>query len=75
MNDLTPGRPVRSQSGIQVIQTQQKTAATNLETLVSNNRDVDMAQAMTQLSQAQVAYQAALQSTATILSKSLISYL
>jgi flagellar hook-associated protein 3 FlgL len=63
------------QSGIQVIQTQQKTAATNLETLVSNNRDVDMAQAMTQLSQAQVAYQAALQSTATILSKSLISYL
>jgi flagellar hook-associated protein 3 FlgL len=63
------------QSGIQVIQAQQQTAVTNLETLVSDNRDVDMAQAMTQLSQAQVAYQAALQSTATILSKSLISYL
>jgi flagellin-like hook-associated protein FlgL len=34
-----------------------------------------MAQAMTQLSQAQVAYQAALQSTALIMSKSLIDYL
>jgi flagellar hook-associated protein 3 FlgL len=63
------------QSGIQVVQSQQSTTATNLDTLVSSNRDVDMAQAMTQLSQAQVAYQAALQSTATIMSKSLISYL
>jgi flagellar hook-associated protein 3 FlgL len=63
------------QSGIQVIQTQQQTSATNLDTLVSKNRDADMAQAMTQLSQAQVAYQAALQSTALIMSKSLISYL
>ena len=63
------------QSGIQVVQSQQSTTATNLDTLVSSNRDVDMAQAMTQLSQAQVAYQAALQSTATIMSKSLIDYL
>ncbi len=63
------------QSGLQVIQTQQQTTATSLDTLVSNDRDVDMAQAMTQLSQAQVAYQAALQSTANILGKSLINYL
>jgi flagellar hook-associated protein 3 FlgL len=63
------------QSGIQATQTQQQTTATNLGTLVSNNRDADIAQAMTQLSQAQVAYQAALQSTATIMSKSLIDYL
>jgi flagellar hook-associated protein 3 FlgL len=63
------------QSGLQVVQTQQTTTATNLQSLVANSRDVDMAQAMTQLSQAQVAYQAALQSTATLMSKSLISYL
>jgi len=63
------------QSGLQVVQSQQSTTATNLDTLVSSNRDVDMAQAMTQLSQAQVSYQAALQSTASILSKSLIDYL
>jgi flagellar hook-associated protein 3 FlgL len=63
------------QSGLLVVQSQQSTTATNLDTLVSSDRDVDMAQAMTQLSQAQVAYQAALQSTATIMSKSLISYL
>lgn len=63
------------QSGIQVVQSQQQTAATNLGSLVSNSRDADIAQAMTQLSQAQVAYQAALQSTATIMSKSLINYI
>jgi flagellar hook-associated protein 3 FlgL len=63
------------QSGIQIIQSQQQTSATNLDSLVSKNRDADMAQAMTQLSQAQVAYQAALQSTALIMSKSLIDYL
>jgi len=63
------------QSGIQTLQSQQTTNATNLDSLVSGNRDADIAQAMTQLSQAQVAYQAALQSTATIMSKSLINYL
>lgn len=63
------------QSGIQVIQSQQQTSATNLDSLVSQDRDADMAQVMTQLSQAQVAYQASLQSTALIMSKSLINYL
>jgi flagellar hook-associated protein 3 FlgL len=63
------------QSGIQVIQSQQQTNATNLDSLVSQNRDADMAKVMTQLSQAQVAYQASLQSTALIMSKSLIDYL
>jgi len=63
------------QSRIQVNQDQMQTSATNLEKLVSNDRDVDMSQAIVRLNQAQVAYQAALQSTTTIMSKSLLDYI
>jgi len=63
------------QSRIEVTQTQQQSRATSLGQLVSSDRDADTAQAMTQLNQTQVAYQAALQSTVTIMSKSLLDYL
>jgi flagellar hook-associated protein 3 FlgL len=63
------------QSRIQINQSQMTSQATNLQQFVSNDRDVDMSQAMVELSQTQVAYQAALQSTTTIMSKSLLDYL
>ena len=63
------------QSRIQVNQDQMQTRATNLEKLVSSDRDVDMSQAIVRLNQVQVAYQASLQSTTTIMSKSLLDYL
>jgi flagellar hook-associated protein 3 FlgL len=63
------------QSRIQVSQTQMTSQATVLGQSVSNDRDVDVSQAMVTLSQTQVAYQAALQSTTTIMSKSLLDYL
>lgn len=63
------------QSRIQVNQDQMTSRATNLATFVSNDRDVDMSQAIVSLNQAQVAYQAALQSTTIIMSKSLLDYL
>ncbi len=63
------------QSRIQVTQSQLTAQATNLGQLVSNDLDVDESKAMVTLSQTQVAYQAALQSTTTILNKSLLDYL
>jgi flagellar hook-associated protein 3 FlgL len=48
---------------------------TSLTTLISNDADADLAQTITSLSQAQYAYQAALQSGATILKQSLLDYL
>ena len=63
------------QSRIQVNQDQMTQQATHLGQSVSSERDVDMSKAMITLSQTQVAYQAALQSTTTIMSKSLMDYL
>jgi flagellar hook-associated protein 3 FlgL len=48
---------------------------TSLTTLISNDADADLAQTITSLSQAQYAYQAALQTGATILKQSLLDYL
>jgi flagellar hook-associated protein 3 FlgL len=48
---------------------------TSLTTMISNDADADLAQTITSLSQAQYAYQAALESGATILKQSLLDYL
>lgn len=48
---------------------------TSLTTLISNDADADIAQTITSLSQVQYAYQAALESGATILKQSLLDYL
>jgi flagellar hook-associated protein 3 FlgL len=60
---------------IQVNQSQQTTRATDLEKLVSNETDADMATSVTKLSQASTAYQAALSSASKILQTSLLDYL
>jgi flagellar hook-associated protein 3 FlgL len=60
---------------IQVNQSQQTTRATDLQKLVSNETDADMATSVTQLSQASTAYQAALSSASKILQTSLLDYL
>ena len=52
-----------------------QTQQASLTTLISNDADADLAQTITSLSQAQYAYQAALQSGATILKQSLLDYL
>ena len=60
---------------INVSQTQRKDRLDNLQSLVSKETDVDMADAITHLNQASVAYQAALQSTSKIMNLSLLDYL
>jgi len=52
-----------------------QTQQASLTQLISNNADADLAQTITSLSQAQYAYQAALQSGAAILKQSLLDYL
>ncbi len=52
-----------------------QTQQTSLTQLISNDADADLAQTITSLSQAQYAYQAALQTGATILKQSLLDYL
>jgi flagellar hook-associated protein 3 FlgL len=69
-------------TNINVAEGRLSTAATAAETqqtsftqLISNDADADLAQTITSLSQAQYAYQAALQSGAAILKQSLLDYL
>lgn len=52
-----------------------QTRSDSLETMVSREVDADLAQTLVQLHQTQTAYQAALQSGATILNKSLLDYI
>lgn len=63
------------QMRIEVNQTQQKVRAENLERLVSTEADADLATTIVSLNQTQVAYQAALQSSANIMRMSLLDYL
>lgn len=63
------------QMRIEVAKTQQAARATNLEQLVSSEADVDLATTIVKLSQAQVAYEAALQSSANIMRLSLLDYI
>jgi flagellar hook-associated protein 3 FlgL len=63
------------QMRIEVNQAQQQTLGTNLDSLVSADTSTDMASAIVKLNQAQVSYQAALQSSANIMRLSLLDYL
>jgi flagellar hook-associated protein 3 FlgL len=63
------------QMRIQVAQDQQQSRSSDLDKLISNDRDIDMSQAIVRLNQVQVAYQASLQSTVNIMNKSLLDYL
>lgn len=70
---------IADQGGIQTriaaAKSQQTSLATNLDSMVSSATDADMPTAIMQLSQAQTAYQAALQSSAKIMGISLLDYL
>jgi flagellar hook-associated protein 3 FlgL len=63
------------QMRVEVAQTQQKVRGENLEKLVSAEADGDLASAIVALNQTQVAYQAALQSSANIMRLSLLDYI
>jgi flagellar hook-associated protein 3 FlgL len=63
------------QMRVEVAQTQQKVRGENLEKLVSAEADNDLATAIVALNQTQVAYQAALQSSANIMRLSLLDYI
>jgi len=63
------------QSRIEATQSQQQDQSTNLTKLVSNETDVDMPSTIVKLTQTQTAYQAALQSAASIMRTSLLDYI
>jgi flagellar hook-associated protein 3 FlgL len=63
------------QMRIEVNQAQQRTRAEDLERLVSAETDHDLPAAIVKLNQAQLAYQAALQSAANIMRISLLDYI
>lgn len=63
------------QMRIELQQTQQQTRLDNIGKLISSERDADMADSITKLSQASTAYEAALQSMAKIMSNSLLNYI
>ncbi|MBK9990297.1 MAG: flagellin [Verrucomicrobia bacterium] len=60
---------------IEVAQSQQATRSTNIEKLISNEADADMATSVVKLSQTSTAYEAALSSATKILQMSLLDYL
>ncbi|HVU33771.1 MAG TPA: flagellar hook-associated protein FlgL [Opitutaceae bacterium] len=63
------------QSRIEATQSQQQDRSTDLTKLVSNETDVDMPSTIVKLTQTQTAYQAALQSAASIMKMSLLDYI
>lgn len=63
------------QTRIEANQDQQKDRATDLEKLVSGETDVDLPTTIVKLTQTQTAYQAALQSAASIMRISLLDYI
>jgi flagellar hook-associated protein 3 FlgL len=63
------------QTRIEATQSQQQDRATDLEKLVSNETDADLPSTIVKLSQTQTAYQAALQSAASIMKISLLDYI
>jgi len=60
---------------IDVNKAQQETLGTNLESLISTDTSTDMASTIVKLNQTQLSYQAALQSSASIMRLSLLDYL
>ena len=63
------------QARIQSEQTQQQAMATQDSSMISDASNADLPSTMVKLSQAQVAYQAALQSSASIMKLSLMNYI
>ncbi len=63
------------QTRIELNQSQQKDRAASLESLVSADADADLPSTIVKLNQTQTAYQAALQSAASIMRLSLLDYL
>lgn len=63
------------QSRIEATQSQQQDQSLELQKLVSNETDVDLPSTIVKLTQAQTAYQAALQSAANIMKTSLLNYI
>jgi flagellar hook-associated protein 3 FlgL len=63
------------QSNLTTASTMASTRTTSLTQLISNQADADLAQTITQLSQTQNAYNAALQSGASVMQLSLLNYL
>jgi flagellar hook-associated protein 3 FlgL len=63
------------QQRLELESSQNQTRYTDLATQISRDADVDLAQAVVQLTQNQNAYQAALSSAAKILNKSLLDYI
>ncbi len=63
------------QARIEAAQAQQAARATNLESLISGEADIDLPSTVVKLSQAQTAYQAALASAAKIMNLSLLDYI
>ncbi len=63
------------QMRIDINQSQQQDRSADVEKLISNDADVDLSQAITRFNQVQVAYQASLQSTSSIMQLSLLDYL
>lgn len=63
------------QSRIDIVNTQRTERLDNIESLISKERDVEMAETITRLNQSSVAYQAALSSAAQIMKVSLLDYI
>ncbi len=63
------------QTRIQAAQTLQKSATTNLQSVLSSKVDADLPSTVVKLSQAQTAYQAALQSAVNVMQLSILNYL
>jgi len=63
------------QARIQSDQTQQQALASQDATMISNAADADLPTLMVQLNQAQLAYQAALQSSASVMHLSILNYI
>ncbi|HET7535689.1 MAG TPA: flagellin [Candidatus Didemnitutus sp.] len=63
------------QMRIDVNKAQQETLGTNLDSVISSDTSTDMASTIVKLTQAQTSYQAALQSSASIMRLSLLDYL
>ena len=64
-----------AQGRLSTASTAAQTQQSSLTQLISNDADADLAQTITSLSQAQYAYQAALQSGAAIMKQSLLDYM
>jgi flagellar hook-associated protein 3 FlgL len=63
------------QAGLNAASSMASTATTDIATQISGETNADLAQTMTQLSQTQTAYQAALESGAMMMKTSLLNYI